>query len=60
MSKLNLTVIRTNVFGITLEGGNPCPIVFEADKLSGEQMQRLAAQFGLETAFILFPYATKF
>lgn len=46
-------VIRTIVFAKAPEGGNPCPIVFEADQLSSAQMQGLAARFGVETAFVL-------
>jgi trans-2,3-dihydro-3-hydroxyanthranilate isomerase len=55
VGRLTLPIIHTNVFGMTPEGGNPCPIVFDADGLSGEQMQSLAAHFGLETAFVLAP-----
>jgi PhzF family phenazine biosynthesis protein len=38
-------------------GGNPAPIVTDADQLSAEQMQQAAAEFGFETAFVLAPRA---
>jgi PhzF family phenazine biosynthesis protein len=38
-------------------GGNPAPIVTDADQLSTEQMQQAAAGFGFETAFVLAPRA---
>jgi PhzF family phenazine biosynthesis protein len=38
-------------------GGNPAPIVTDADHLSAEQMQQAAADFGFETAFVLAPRA---
>lgn len=55
MNKLNLPVVHTRVFGATLEGGNPCPVVLNADHLAVEQMQSLAAHFKSETAFVLTP-----
>ncbi|MFQ5937475.1 MAG: PhzF family phenazine biosynthesis protein [Acidiferrobacterales bacterium] len=58
MDNRTLHVIRTTVFGTTAAGGNPCPIVFEADQLSSAQMQRLAAGFGVETVFVLKPTRT--
>lgn len=36
-------------------GGNPVPIVLNADGLSDEEMQRATAGFGFETAFVLKP-----
>jgi trans-2,3-dihydro-3-hydroxyanthranilate isomerase len=38
-------------------GGNPAPIVTDADHLSTEEMQRAAAGFGFETVFALAPAA---
>ena len=38
-------------------GGNPAPIVTDADHLSAEQMRQAAADFGFETAFVLAPRA---
>jgi PhzF family phenazine biosynthesis protein len=55
MKDVTIPVVHTSVFGLTSRGGNPCPVVFDADKLSSEQMQHLAADFAVETAFILSP-----
>jgi hypothetical protein len=48
-------VVHTRVFAASQDGGNPCPVVPFADKLTDRQMQRLARKFGLDTAFILHP-----
>src|ERR1700759_4351348 len=48
-------VVHTVVFADGEAGGNPCPVVFDADELETVQMQALAAGFGHETAFILAP-----
>ncbi len=53
MDNPRLHVIHTTAFGLTAEGGNPCPIIFGGERLSDAQMQRLAAGFGVETAFVL-------
>ena len=58
MASITVPVAYTRVFGATPEGGNPCPVVGEADALTTEQMQGLAAQFGVETAFVLSPQDT--
>src|SRR5579871_2583675 len=55
MASITVPVVYTRVFGAAPEGGNPCPVVGEADALTTEQMQTLAAQFGVETAFVLSP-----
>ncbi len=55
---MNISITYTSVFGTTSESGNPCPVICDADALSTEQMQALAAQFGVETAFVLSPQAT--
>jgi PhzF family phenazine biosynthesis protein len=36
-------------------GGNPCPVVLDADGWDAEQMQAAAAGFGHETCFVLTP-----
>lgn len=51
----SLHIVHTTVFALSAEGGNLCPIVCGADALSSVQMQRLAVQFGCETAFVLKP-----
>ncbi len=48
-----LSVVYTRVFGRTSEGGNPCPVVLDADALSTAQMQAMTAAFGCETAFVV-------
>ena len=48
-------VVRTVVFAESSGGGNPCPVVFGGDFLSPAEMQRMAAEFGVETAFVLSP-----
>lgn len=55
MASITVPVVYTRVFGTTPEGGNPCPVVGKANALTTEQMQGLAAQFGVETAFVLSP-----
>jgi trans-2,3-dihydro-3-hydroxyanthranilate isomerase len=45
-----------DVFTNTRFGGNPLAVVLDADALSGDQMQTLAAEFNLsETVFVLKP-----
>jgi trans-2,3-dihydro-3-hydroxyanthranilate isomerase len=36
-------------------GGNPCPVVLDADDWTADQMQAAAAGFGHETCFVLTP-----
>lgn len=50
-----LRIVHTVVFGDGPNGGNPCPVVLDADRLSTGDMQRLAAELGHETAFVLEP-----
>jgi hypothetical protein len=45
-----------DVFTDTRFGGNPLAVVLDADALSGELMQTIAAEFNLsETVFVLKP-----
>jgi PhzF family phenazine biosynthesis protein len=48
-------VVHTRVFAAKPGGGNPCPVVPDANQLTSEQMQSLALRFGQDTAFILTP-----
>jgi PhzF family phenazine biosynthesis protein len=48
-------VVHTRVFAASQNGGNPCPVIPFADKLTDRQMQRLAREFGFDTAFIVYP-----
>ncbi len=48
-------VVHARVFAAGPGGGNPCPVIPLADRLDSSQMQGLARNFGLDTAFILSP-----
>jgi PhzF family phenazine biosynthesis protein len=50
-----IEVVHTRVFAAGPDGGNPCPVIPSADRLSDGQMQGLARKFGLDSAFILEP-----
>jgi PhzF family phenazine biosynthesis protein len=54
---MKLEVIHTRVFAAAPDGGNPWPVVLGAEALPQEHMQRLARDYGLDTAFILNPTA---
>lgn len=47
--------IHTVVFKAAEGGGNPCPVTLDADSLTAEQMKKLSAQFGQESAFVCSP-----
>jgi PhzF family phenazine biosynthesis protein len=51
-------VVHTRVFAARPNGGNPCPVVPSADRLSDAQMQHIARTYGLDTVFALTPRAT--
>src|SRR6266496_6744575 len=55
MEKPMLLVIHTSVFGAAPGGGNPASVVFNATHLTTEQIQDVAASFGMETVFVLDP-----
>jgi PhzF family phenazine biosynthesis protein len=57
MPSNEVEVTHTRVFAAGRSGGNPCPVVSAADRLTDAQMQDLARRFGLDTAFILPPQA---
>lgn len=46
------TVFQTTVFSDGPGGGNPCPVVLDADELSTEQGMSLAARFMAETILV--------
>jgi PhzF family phenazine biosynthesis protein len=50
-------VVHTRVFAAGRNGGNPCPVVLFADRLTDSEMQGLARRFGLDTVFILKPHS---
>ena len=50
--------VRTEVVDVFTAGpggGNPAPVTFNADKLSSEEMQRIAESYGQEAGFVLQP-----
>jgi trans-2,3-dihydro-3-hydroxyanthranilate isomerase len=60
MNPMRLNFITVDVFTDTQFGGNPLAVVIDADGLSSEQMQRIAADFNLaETTFVLPPKAAE-
>ncbi|UOQ42911.1 PhzF family phenazine biosynthesis protein [Halobacillus salinarum] len=46
-------IIHTTVFPYKNKGGNPCPVVLNADDLTAEAMQAMTKEFQHETAFVL-------
>jgi PhzF family phenazine biosynthesis protein len=54
MNDHNETVV---VFASGPEGGNPAPVVLDADGMTNDDMQRVASRHGLESAFVLRPPA---
>jgi trans-2,3-dihydro-3-hydroxyanthranilate isomerase len=58
MAQSEVRVVHTRVFASGPGGGNPCPVVLNADALTQTAMQELARQFGLDTAFVLRPSET--
>ena len=55
---MQLNFVTVDVFTDRQFGGNPLAVVVDADRLSTEQMQRIAAEFNLaETTFVLPPKA---
>ena len=50
-----MNVELLTVFADGPGGGNPCPVVTDADGLSAEQMRAVAQEYGHESAFVLTP-----
>jgi trans-2,3-dihydro-3-hydroxyanthranilate isomerase len=50
-------IVHCVAFADAPGGGNPCPVVLDADGLTTADMQALAADLGHETAFVLRPQA---
>lgn len=50
-----IEIVRTRVFAVGPNGGNPCPVVLSADWLNDREMQSLARRFGVDTVFVLQP-----
>ena len=49
------SVEQVNVFCVGTRGGNPAPVVLNADSLSSDQMREIAADCGQEAGFVLSP-----
>ena len=54
-----ITVYQTRVFAASPNGGNPCPVVPDAEDISDSEMLKLAKYFGLDTVFILSPKSSQ-
>jgi trans-2,3-dihydro-3-hydroxyanthranilate isomerase len=50
-----VTVALVTVFADGPGGGNPCPVVLDADGLTDERMRAIAQRHGHESAFVLTP-----
>ncbi|MED0670740.1 PhzF family phenazine biosynthesis isomerase [Aneurinibacillus aneurinilyticus] len=48
-----LEVVNTTVFSLENGGGNPCPVVLNADSLTTDKMQKMTKDFAHESAFVL-------
>ena len=48
-------VEQVDVFCVGSRGGNPAPIVLDADRLTSDEMRGIAAEFGLEAGFVMAP-----
>ena len=48
-------VEQVNVFCVGARGGNPAPVVLDADKLTADEMRGIAAACGQEAGFVLAP-----
>jgi PhzF family phenazine biosynthesis protein len=50
---LSYEIVNTTVFSMENGGGNPCPVVLNADSLTTEKMQKMTKEFAHESAFVL-------
>ncbi|QIE27133.1 putative isomerase YddE (plasmid) [Caballeronia sp. SBC1] len=53
MSAHEIHLVR--VFAASKDGGNPAPIILNADRLSDNEMRSIAGEHGRESAFVLRP-----
>jgi len=49
------SIVPTTVFALSPGGGNPCPVVLDADSLSGDEMRAVATSHQHETGCVLRP-----
>ena len=59
MVKIMPAIEQVDVFCIGSKGGNPAPVVLDADRMSVEDMQRVAKDYGHEAGFVLTPTDAK-
>ncbi|WP_022792341.1 PhzF family phenazine biosynthesis protein [Marinococcus halotolerans] len=50
---MSYQVVQTTVFSMEKGGGNPCPVVLDADHLSTKTMQQMTKEFAHESAFVI-------
>ncbi|RAI82680.1 PhzF family phenazine biosynthesis isomerase [Macrococcoides goetzii] len=48
-----MNIYKTTVFPFKNAGGNPCPVILEADQLTFDEMKNIAKQYELEVGFVL-------
>lgn len=48
-----MNIYNTTVFSYDGKGGNPCPVVLDADKLTFDEMMDIAKEYKLEVGFVL-------
>src|SRR5438552_903479 len=48
-------VEQVDVFCVGARGGNPAPVVLNADQLTADEMREIAAECGHEAGFVLAP-----
>lgn len=53
MLKKIIPVIHTLVFSAAPGGGNPCPVIFNCEEFTREQMRSLAEHYMQESAFVM-------
>lgn len=63
--RMQVTVLTIRAFTANSHGGNPAGVVLQADGLSGQAMQRIAAQAGFSEVAFVYPssrasYAVRF
>lgn len=55
MNRIDVEVTHTSVFALNRSGGNPGPVVVNADHLTSDHMHTVASMLGMDTVFVLAP-----
>lgn len=50
---MSYKIVNTTVFSLENGGGNPCPVILNADNLTTDQMQTMTKDLSHESAFVL-------